>query len=205
MYAYAHAHARTHACAHTQTRTRAGAVQPDECRSTHARAHRHAHKHTRSLAGSQMRTHMCACGCVRTCTHPDITHVPALAQKRTHAQKITHARALAHKRTFPRCPLTRADGARCVVWVSAFRRRWTSLHHAAHGDAAAVVAALLKHGADVHAKDKNGCGGRSPCWGDGRRAPGRGRPGRDRRSADRDAPRTHTDAPRTHAQAQYHP
>jgi hypothetical protein len=45
--------------------------------------------------------------------------------------------------------------------MSAVRRRSTPLHAAAWKGHAAVVAALLAHGADLHAKDKYGCVGRS--------------------------------------------
>ncbi len=56
---------------------------------------------------------------------------------------------------------------------------------------AAVAAALLTHGADLHAKDNHGCGGRSLFW--AAVGAGRGRPGRDRCAAVLDAP-THTRA-----------
>jgi ankyrin repeat protein len=42
-----------------------------------------------------------------------------------------------------------------------FHRRNTPLHRAAVEGHAEVVAALLAHGADVHAKGALGCGGRS--------------------------------------------
>ncbi len=44
----------------------------------------------------------------------------------------------------------------CRVCASALRRRETPLHAAAINGHADVVAALLKHGADVHAKIKWG-------------------------------------------------
>jgi hypothetical protein len=51
-----------------------------------------------------------------------------------------------------------------------------------------VAAALLTHGADVHATTDDGCVGRSLFLGNGRRAPRRnGRLGRDRCNADVDA------------------
>ncbi len=63
-----------------------------------------------------------------------------------------------------------------------------------------MTAALLTHGADVHAKEANvGYGGRSLFGGDGRRVPRRhGRPGPDRCNADRDA---RTRQAHTHAHA----
>jgi hypothetical protein len=69
----------------------------------------------------------------------------------------TRTRARTPARTFA---LKRADGLRCGAWASEFRRRWTPLHWAARKGHAAVVEALLAHGADVHAKDSSGCGGR---------------------------------------------
>jgi hypothetical protein len=107
---------------------------------------------THSLAGSQIRTHMYACVCVRTCTHIQTSHIHARACAQNHTRTKIHART----RTFP---LTRADGARCAVCASAFRCRSTPLHYAARRGHAEVVAALLAHGADVHAKNKDGCGG----------------------------------------------
>jgi hypothetical protein len=70
-----------------------------------------------------------------------------------YAQATTHTSA--HERT-------RADGPRRRV--SAFRHRNTPLHGAAWRGHADVVEALLAHGADVHAEDKSGCGGRSLFW-----------------------------------------
>jgi hypothetical protein len=62
--------------------------------------------------------------------------------------------------------------AHCRVCACAFRRRWTPLHNAARYGHADVVAALLAHGADVHAKDdQGGCGGPSLFLGNGRCAP----------------------------------
>jgi hypothetical protein len=82
-------------------------------------------------------------------------HVRALAQKRTHAQKFTHARAQAHIPTLP--TYTRRQGGRDVVAPRAFRRRETPLFEATWEEHAAAVEALLTHGADVNAKNKNGC------------------------------------------------
>jgi ankyrin repeat protein len=42
-----------------------------------------------------------------------------------------------------------------------FRRRITPLHEAAYYGHVAVVVSLLTHGADVRAKDNDGCGSRS--------------------------------------------
>ncbi len=128
-----------------------------------------------------------------THTHAHATH--SCARTQTHAR--THARARPHTRTFA---LTRADGSRCGVCASAIGRRYTPLHWAAREGHAAVVAALLTHGADVHAKSSGGCGGRSLfLTAVGVRRAGRGRPGRDRRNADRDG---HTHAhTRTYARA----
>jgi hypothetical protein len=84
------------------------------------------------------------------------THTHTLAQMRTHARTSVP--------TLHGC----AGGARwrCVC-TGAIRRRETPLHEAAykgHADVnngnADVAAALLAHGADVHAKDSEGCGGR---------------------------------------------
>ncbi len=72
-----------------------------------------------------------------------------------------------------------ADGSRCHACASALLRRRTPLHYAANEGHAAMAATLLTYGADVNAKNNQGCGGRSLFWGNNRRAPRRsGRPGR---------------------------
>ncbi len=90
--------------------------------------HRHAHRRMHSLAGSRICTHMCT-----------------RRRIRTHARACTHAPSRLH------APTARAAVcARCG-------RRWTPLHRAAEKGHADVAAALLAHGADVHAKTDVGC------------------------------------------------
>jgi hypothetical protein len=88
-------------------------------------------------------------------------------QIRTHMYTRTRRRtnAHAHERTSKQFSL-HAPTARAAACgrASALYRRWTPLHDAALSRHAAVAAALLAHGADVHAKTNAGCGGRSPLW-----------------------------------------
>ncbi len=63
-----------------------------------------------------------------------------------------------------------STGSVCRVRECALRRRSTPLHSAAKYGQAALLEALLAHGADVHAKTNgnkygdNRCGGRSLFW-----------------------------------------
>jgi hypothetical protein len=115
--------------------------------------------------------------------HP-CTSAVTLASMRTQVQ-YSPIDARPRMRTFP---LTRADGSRCGVCASSIRRRNTPLHHAAVFGHTDVVAALLTHGANVHAKEQMGCVLPVATLGNGRRAPRRPCPrGQDSCIADRDA------------------
>jgi hypothetical protein len=89
-----------------------------------------------------------------------------------------------HARTQTNSTLT----ARAAVCARARSRRNTPLHEAARNGHADVAAALLTHGADVHAKDEDGCGGRLLiCATVGVRRAGRCRAGTGPLNRDRDA------------------
>jgi hypothetical protein len=76
--------------------------------------------------------------------------------KYTHIHTHTsHTHALTPSHPHPGYA-ARADVSRCRLWSCAFHRRLKPLHWAAHNAHAAVVAALLTHGADVESKDENG-------------------------------------------------
>jgi hypothetical protein len=143
--------------------------------------------HMRTHTDTRTNTHprLLVCGCVRTCTHTDITHARACACAQTHTRTKIYART----RTFP---LTRADGARCGVCASAIGRRDTPLHVAAIHGHADVAAALLTHGADVHAKSSGGCVLPVAILGSGRRAPRRAVADRDGIAAPHAMILTHT-------------
>jgi ankyrin repeat protein len=80
----------------------------------------------------------------------DAQHAQIHTHTGTHARVRTHTRRQSHLST-----------ARCRVWASVSHCRWTSLHKTAHNGHAAAAAALLTHGADMNAKNNDGCGSRS--------------------------------------------
>jgi hypothetical protein len=135
---------RTHPHTHERSRIHARGIFVSF--RTLARADRHAHKQSHAHKDSL------AAGWALTCTPAHAHARAAVRRARTHTR--THAHARLRTRTFP---LTRTDGSLCGVCASAIRRRFTPLHRAAINGHADVVAALLAHGADVHAKDKDGC------------------------------------------------
>jgi hypothetical protein len=94
--------------------------------------------------GLPAHTHADADVCTHTHTYMLYSHAPThiCAPTNTHARRPTHA-------------YTRRRRALPGV------RRSTPLLHAARNGHADVAAALLTHGADVHAKANDGCGGRS--------------------------------------------
>jgi hypothetical protein len=173
------------ACAHTRPRSTAqftNTLAGSQIRThmyTRTRKHTHARTHTRARARAQTHTHTRARAHAHTRTDGARCGVCASAIRRRWTPLLEAAykghvavavALLAHGADVNaksssgcggRSLFRAAVGARCGVCVSAFRRRGTSLLEAAYNGHAAVVAALLAHGADVHAKDKYRCGGRS--------------------------------------------
>jgi hypothetical protein len=79
---------------------------------------------------------------------------------RTHTSSRMRTNSLTHVPTsYTAAPAARAGGV-CASPIR-IRRRLTPLHVAAAQGHADVAAALLTHGADVHAKTDSGCGGRT--------------------------------------------
>ncbi len=95
-----------------------------------------------------------------TYTHEE-THMPTNMYACMHAC-LTHTHTRRDERKHTSVPTYTAAPAACAggFCASAIRRRYTPLHHAAWKGHAAAAAALLAHGADVHAMDRGGCGGR---------------------------------------------
>jgi hypothetical protein len=121
-------------------------------------------------ACSSENTHVCkhrgvhAWLCMSRTSMAVYTH--STAHPRTHTHTHKHALTHAHTRGYvhARCA-QRGHAARAFGRVRArFVRRVTALHAAAGRGDAPMTAVLLAHGADVQAKDKNGCGGRSLFW-----------------------------------------
>jgi hypothetical protein len=93
---------RSRACRRARTHARTPAQYSPMSVVPHMRTHTdtRTNTQTRPLAGSQIRTHMYACGCVCMCAHTQTSHM--------------HARALAHKRTHARLNAPTAHAAVCA-------------------------------------------------------------------------------------------
>jgi hypothetical protein len=131
MQKHIHTNTHTHARTHTRTNTCSRRLYG------HTRTHTDLHSHTPKHTGTHSRT----------------SHWLARMRWCAHAQIITQMHTHPHTRTRAHAAYT--NGSRCRG------RRETPLHLAANNGYPAVAAALLAHGANVHAKNNGGCGGRS--------------------------------------------
>jgi hypothetical protein len=171
-------HMRAHARAHTQTRTPPAVRQTCTTRSkaqfvsllntraqtnkqTLAGRHARMHSRTRIHTHAYMRARSLAPrDTLARAVQPDLYRLCTPARASTHAHKRTHTRRHAPECTTARSHLREPTARAAVRGRARFRRRATPLHEAAHNGHMAAAAALLAHGADVNAKDNDGCGGR---------------------------------------------
>ncbi len=109
-------------------------------------ADENAHAHTDADARSIIITHTCTLTLTQT-------YISKCARTQPHTHARFHTPAPTDMQTHFHAP----TGSLCCARACAFHRRETPLHLAAEHGHANVVAALLAHGADVHAKGIGGC------------------------------------------------